>query len=115
MVKVFFIGNLVADPELRETSNGHLVAQARVAASTGMKDSEGEFISNFFTVSYWGAAGENFAKKAYKGDRVAVSGSLSASAVIGEKTNKAYMNLMVRADNVERIVLTGRSVDDELE
>ena len=120
MVKVFFVGNLVADPELRETKGGHLVAQARVAVSTGMKDSEGEFISNFYTVSYWGVSGENFAKKAHKGDRVVVSGSLSASAIIGEKTNKAYVNLAVRADSMERVVPTGTStntgsIDDELE
>lgn len=117
MVKVYFIGNLVADPEVRTIEGRYTgsVTQFRVATSTAQKDADGNYMTNYYSVSYWGTPGENLAKKAHKGDRVMVTGSLAASAVIGERTNKPYLNLSVRADTVERIVNTGASANRELD
>lgn len=74
MNKVFLIGNLTRDPELTETANG--VKICRFAIAVNFYTNAGERKTDFFNCTSWRGLGENIAKYAHKGDKVAVSGSI---------------------------------------
>ena len=76
MNKVFLIGNLTRDPELRETPSG--VAMCRFAIAVQRPDSsqDGERQTDFFECTAWRGLGETIARYTKKGKKVAVSGSI---------------------------------------
>lgn len=77
---ITFVGNLVADPELRFTNNGAAVCNVRVASTPRSynKDTnqweDGE--STFLSGSVWREQAENVANSLAKGQRVIVNGFL---------------------------------------
>lgn len=115
MVKVTISGNLVADPEYK-TGDRSGVASARVAASTNTKDKDGNFVTNFYRISYWGTRGESFAKRAHKGDRVVAVGTLTVTPAISQKSGGAIAFLDVNADAIEIVTKAAAAddLDDEL-
>jgi single-strand DNA-binding protein len=77
--RVVMTGNLTADPELRSLPSGTSVCSLRVACNTRRKNgSTGEWEDkpNYFSVTVWGAQGENAAKYLSKGRPVAIDGRL---------------------------------------
>ena len=113
MVKATITGNLVADPELK--TGNYTIATCRVAAGTNTKDKDGEFVTNLYSVSYFGNRGENFAKKAHKGDRVVATGTLTASAAISQKSGEAICFLSLNADAIEVMPKTSNNSSEDLD
>jgi single-strand DNA-binding protein len=77
--RVVLTGNLTRDPELRSTPSGMSVCSLRIASNTRRKDNtSGEWIDkpNYFSVTVWGAQGENCARFLSKGRPVAIDGRL---------------------------------------
>lgn len=77
--RVVLTGNLTADPELRSLPSGMSVCSLRVACNTRRKDqASGEWVDkpNYFSVTVWGAQGENAARFLSKGRPVAIDGRL---------------------------------------
>jgi single-strand DNA-binding protein len=76
--RVVLTGNLTRDPELRSTPSGMSVCSLRIASNTRQKDLSGEWVdkANYFSVTVWGAQGENCAKFLAKGRAVCVDGRL---------------------------------------
>ena len=77
--RVTITGNLTADPELRHTPTGLAVCTLRVAVNGSRKDqSSGQWVEkpNYFSVTVWGAQGENCSNYLSKGRPVAVDGRL---------------------------------------
>ncbi len=75
MNKVFLIGNLTRDPELRETPSG--VAMCRFAIAVQRPYSQdGERQADFFDCTAWRGLAETIARYTKKGKKVAVSGSV---------------------------------------
>jgi single-strand DNA-binding protein len=77
--RVVLTGNLTADPELRSLPSGTSVCSLRVACNTRRKNgSTGEWEDkpNYFSVTVWGAQGENAARYLSKGRPVAIDGRL---------------------------------------
>jgi single-strand DNA-binding protein len=77
--RVVLTGNLTRDPELRSTSGGMSVCSLRIASNTRRKDnSTGEWGDkpNYFSVTVWGAQGENCARFLSKGRPVCIDGRL---------------------------------------
>ena len=77
--RVILTGNLTRDPELRSTPGGMSVCSLRIACNTRRKDnSTGEWTDkpNYFSVTVWGAQGENCARFLAKGRPVAIDGRL---------------------------------------
>ena len=77
--RVIVTGNLTRDPELRSTPSGMSVCSLRIASNTRRKDnSTGEWVDkpNYFSVTVWGAQGENCARFLAKGRPVAIDGRL---------------------------------------
>jgi single-strand DNA-binding protein len=76
--RVVITGNLTRDPELRSTPSGTSVCSLRVACNTRRRSSAGEWEDkpNYFSVTVWGAQGENCSRYLSKGRPVAVDGRL---------------------------------------
>jgi len=77
--RVVLTGNLTRDPELRSLPSGMSVCSLRIASNTRRKDnSTGEWGDkpNYFSVTVWGAQGENCARFLSKGRPVCIDGRL---------------------------------------
>jgi len=76
MNKVFLIGRLVRDPELKTTNKGVAVANFSLAVDRNFKDESGNKITDFWEITAWRNQAENCNKYLKKGSKVAVVGSL---------------------------------------
>jgi single-strand DNA-binding protein len=89
--RVVLTGNLTRDPELRSTPSGMSVCSLRIASNTRRKDnSTGEWADkpNYFSVTVWGAQGENCARFLSKGRPVCIDGRLEWREWQGQDGNK---------------------------
>lgn len=111
--KVFLIGNLVRDPELRHTAQGTSVSNFSVAVNRNYKGSDGEYKreTNFFTIVVWGKSGENCAKYLSKGRSVMIEGRMQNRSYETSDGQKRTVTEIV-ADNVQ--FLGGRG-DNQVE
>ena len=101
MNKIFIIGNLVRDPELRTTPSGVAVCTFTIAVN-GRKPED----TQFFRITTWRQMAENCQRFLAKGRKVAVAGAVSLNTYTAKDgTTKA--SLEVNADEVE--FLTPRS------
>ena len=75
--RVIITGNLTRDPELRSLPSGMAVCSLRIATNTRRKEN-GEWVDkpNYFSVTVWGAQGENCQRFLSKGRPVAIDGRL---------------------------------------
>ncbi|MCA9407665.1 MAG: single-stranded DNA-binding protein [Candidatus Omnitrophica bacterium] len=78
--KVFLIGNLTRDPELRYTPGGTAVANLGIAVNRRFKDSSGELKEEvcFLTVTVWDKQAEACCQYLTKGRSVFVEGVLQS-------------------------------------
>lgn len=78
--KVFLIGNLTRDPELRYTPGGTAVANLGLAVNRRFKDSSGELKEEvcFLTVTVWDKQAEACCQYLQKGRSVFVEGVLQS-------------------------------------
>ena len=98
MNKVFLVGRLTREPELRTTQSGISVAAMTVAV-TRRRDAENR--SDFINVIAWRGLADNCAKYLVKGQQVAVAGELrTRSYDAKDGSGKRYVT-EVQADDVE--------------
>ena len=78
--KVFLIGNLTRDPELRYTPNGTAVANLGLAVNRKFKDSGGELKEEvcFLTITVWDKQAQACAQYLKKGRPICVEGVLQS-------------------------------------
>ena len=74
--KVFVMGRLTRDPELRRTQSGTAVASFSLAVDRDYKSQSGEKETDFFDVVAWRSTGEFVAKYFTKGRMAVVEGRL---------------------------------------
>ncbi len=76
--KVFLIGNLTRDPELRFTPSGAAVANLGLAVNNRYQDNSGNWVDepNYFTIVAWGRQAEICNEYLHKGSPVLVEGRL---------------------------------------
>jgi len=89
------VGNVVDDPRMRLTKNGHAVANFRVASTARRYDREQDrFVDNgtlFVTITCWRALAENVATSLRKGQPVVVHGRYySREYSVDEQLRVAY-------------------------
>ena len=108
MNKVFLIGNLTRDPELRSLPSGDSVCSFTIAVNRRRRSNAeaGQPEADFFRISAWRQLGENCAKYLAKGRKVSVVGSVSCRTYVGND-GKTYANLEVQADDVEFLTPRG--------
>ena len=99
MNRVFLVGRLSRDPELRHTTSGMAVCQINVAISrrTGAgREPETDFIN----VVVWDKQAENVSRYLAKGRQVAVEGRIQTRSYDNNEGKRTYVTEVV-ANNVE--------------
>ncbi len=112
--KVFLLGNLTRDPELRHTAQGTSVANFSIAVNRTYKGNDGDFKkeTSYFNIIVWGRIGENCAKYLSKGRPVLVEGRLQNRTYETQDGQKRTVTEIV-ADNVQ--FLSGASGRDTID
>jgi len=107
--KVFLIGRLTRDPELRNTQSGMAVASFSIANNkTWTQDGNKKEQVSYFNCTAWSKIGEVIAQYTKKGDRVAIEGRLQQrSWEDKDGTKKTSVDIIV--ENVQ--FLQGKPTD----
>ena len=102
MNKVFLIGRLTRDPELRYTGNNTAVASFSLAVNRNFTNQQGEREADFFNITVWRKQAENVKNYLSQGSQVAIEGRLQTRSYDDANGQKRYVTEVV-ADNVEFI------------
>ena len=100
MNKVFLIGRLTRDPELRYTGSNVPVCSFSIAVNRTFTNSNGERESDFINIVVWRKQAENVKNYLSQGSQVAVDGRIQTRNYEDKEGNKRYITEVV-ADNVE--------------
>ena len=98
MNKLFIIGNLTRDPELRTTASGVQVCSFTVAVNKRAQNEQKE--AEFFRVTAWRQLADICSRYLAKGRKVAIFGSVSVSTYTGND-GQTRATLEVTADDIE--------------
>ncbi|MBR4429445.1 MAG: single-stranded DNA-binding protein [Clostridia bacterium] len=112
MNKLFIVGNLTRDPELRTTPSGVSVCSFTVAVNrrrSANSAATNQPEADFLRVSAWRQLGENCSRYLAKGRKVAVTGSVSVSTFQSQDGN-TRATLEVNADDVEFLSPKGEGI-----
>ncbi len=104
------VGNLVDDPSLRTTPNGHAVASFRIGSTARRRDAEGSFVDAnkfFVSVTCWREMAENAAASLHRGDPVVVQGRISTRDYV--KDEQTRVSYEMEADAIGHNLARGRS------
>ena len=99
MNKVFLIGRLSRDPELRHTTSGMPVCQINVAISRPVSQGR-EPETDFINVVVWNKQAENVARYLSKGRQIAVEGRIQTRNYDNNEGKRTYVTEVI-ASNVE--------------
>ena len=97
--KIFIMGRLTRDPELRRTQNGTAVAGFALAVDRDFKNADGTKETDFIEVVAWRSSAEFVSKYFTKGRMAIVEGRLQIRDWTDKNGNKRR-NAEVVADNV---------------
>ena len=107
MNKVFLIGNLSKDPELRTTNSGKSVCTFSIAVNR-RKDKDGNSTADFFSIVAWRQLAELCGKYLAKGRKVSVVGELqNRSYEANDGTNRHVTEIV--ANEIEFLTPKGES------
>ena len=99
MNKVFLIGRLTRDPELRYTGSNIPVATFSIAVNRNFTNQSGEREADFINIIVWRKQAENVKNYVKKGSQVAIDGRIQTSSY--ERDGVRRYNTEVVADNVQ--------------
>lgn len=114
--KVYLIGRLTQDPELRSTPSGQSVATLRMATNRVWNDPSGnkKDATEFHTVVAWGRLGEIASQYLKRGGLVMIEGRIQTRMWTDQNNNKRYMTEIV-AEGLQlgpRTAPAGNAVSD---
>jgi single-strand DNA-binding protein len=98
--KVFLMGNLTRDPELKSTSSNQSIANFSVAVNEKWTDKSGEKKERvaFIDCEAWGKTAENVARFFTKGKPIIVEGRLKQDSWEDKATGAKRSKLLVTVD-----------------
>ncbi len=100
MNKVFLIGRLTRDPELRYTGNNTAVATFSLAVNRNFSNQNGEREADFINIVVWRKQAENVKNYLTQGSQVAIDGRIQTRSYDDQQGQKRYITEVI-ADNVE--------------
>ncbi|HTB79392.1 MAG TPA: single-stranded DNA-binding protein [Opitutaceae bacterium] len=109
--KVFLIGNLTRDPELRVTPKGTAICQFGLAVNRQFKDESGQTRdeTTFVDIEAWGKQGELVSKYLTKGSPAMVEGRLKLDQWEDKQSGQKRSKLKIVLDNVQFLGRPGAS------
>jgi single-strand DNA-binding protein len=101
--KVFLMGRLTFDPELRRTTGGTAVSELRMATTRSWAGRDGERREEtlFIDVTVWDRQAENCCQFLRKGSSVHVEGSLKMDSWDDKTTGEKRSKIRIHADRVQ--------------
>lgn len=111
--KVFLMGNLTRDPELRYTPSGMAVCKLGLATNRRYRDRSSEEMREetcFVDITVWGKTGENCGQYLAKGRSVLVEGRLRYNT--WESEGQKRSKLEVVAENVQFLSRANQATGD---
>ncbi len=107
--KVFLIGNLTRDPELRVTPKGTAICQFGIAVNRQFKDESGATRdeTTFVDIEAWGKQGELVSKYLTKGSLAMVEGRLKLDQWEDKTSGQKRSKIKVVLDNVQFLSTRG--------
>jgi single-strand DNA-binding protein len=101
--KVFLMGRLTFDPELRRTPGGTAVADLRMATSRTWTGRDGERREDtlYIDVTVWDRQAENCCQYLRKGSGIHVEGALKMDTWSDKNTGEKRSKISVTADRVQ--------------
>lgn len=100
MNKVFLIGRLTREPELRYTASNVATATFNLAVDRSFTNQEGEREADFISVVVWRKQAENVKNYLTKGSQIAVDGRIQTRTYDAQDGTKRYVTEVV-AENVK--------------
>lgn len=100
MNKVFLIGRLTRDPELRYTGSNTAVASFSLAVNRNFTNQSGEREADFINIVVWRKQAENVKNYLSQGSQVAIDGRIQTRSYDDNEGKKRYVTEVI-ADNVE--------------
>lgn len=100
MNKVFLIGRLTKDPDLKYLSNNTPVVSFSIAVNRTYENQNGQREADFINIVVWRKQAENVKKYVNKGSLVAIDGRIQTRNYDGQDGKKVYVTEVV-ADNVQ--------------
>lgn len=100
MNKVFLIGRLTRDPELRYTSSNVPCCTFSLAVNRNFTNQDGEREADFINIVAWKNMAENCSKYLTKGSQVAIDGRIQVRSYDAQDGTKKYVTEVV-AENVQ--------------
>lgn len=97
--KVILVGNLVADPELKQTSNGIAVTSFRIAVGRRFAKQGDSPQADFFDIVCWRQTAEFVTRYFSKGKGILVCGALQTRTWVDNNNVKRYATEII-ADEV---------------
>lgn len=97
--KVILVGNLVADPELKQTSNGIAVTSFRIAVGRRFAKQGDSPQADFFDIVCWRQTAEFVTRYFSKGKGILVCGALQIRTWVDNNNVKRYATEII-ADEV---------------
>jgi single-strand DNA-binding protein len=109
--KVFLMGRLTFDPELRRTTGGTAVSELRMATTRSWAGRDGERREEtlFIDVTVWDRQAENCCQFLRKGSSIHVEGSLKVDSWDDKATGEKRSKIRIHAERVQ--FLDGRRGD----
>jgi single-strand DNA-binding protein len=107
--KVFLIGNLTRDPELRVTPKGTSICQFGLAVNRQFKDESGATRdeTTFVDIEAWGKQGELVSKYLTKGSPAFVEGRLKLDQWEDKQSGQKRSRLKIVLENVQFLGRSG--------
>ena len=100
MNKVFVIGNVASEVELRKTQSGLSVCTFKLAVQRKFKNAAGEREADFISIVTWRQLADLCSKYLAKGRKCAVCGSLQTRSYDAHDGSKRYVTEIV-AEEIE--------------
>ena len=99
MNKVFLIGRLTRDPELRYTGNNTPVTSFTIAVNRTYTNQSGEREADFINCVVWDKQAENLVKYQKKGNQIAVDGRIQTRNYEDKDGKRVYVTEIL-ANNI---------------
>lgn len=99
MNRAILIGNLVREPELRETENGTPVCTFTIAVDRRYANQQGEREADYITIVAWRGLATLCSLHLSKGRKCSVTGAIQTRSYIAKDGGKRYVTEVV-ADEV---------------
>ena len=112
MNKVFLVGRITRDPELKYTASNVAVASFSVAINRNYQNAQGEYDADFINCVAWRRQAENLARFVRKGQQIGIDGRLQTRNYQTPTGETRYITEVV-CDNIQ--FLETRSTNEPTE